>query len=221
MSEKGTGTEVVHASAIDDLCLRLLELREPGTLAKHDKELARYERDLARGGHKEVEIKEAYGSLISRTEDSLGYVIVGKDGQAQNVKRPMKPSPRAYLRMRYSRSSGYTDHARTLGLLAEPRFNRELRDDRVSQYAAEMKAGRWQDLLSGPLSVTSDGQVLNGQHRIAAASLVDWSEVANDPAFLVIWNVAPVEAHFADGSRRTPRDEKLIADRLLTNTHQR
>ncbi len=78
-----------------------------------------------------------------------------------------------------------------------------------------MVAGAWHDLLSDPIAITSDGHVVNGQHRLAAASHVDWSKVDNDPLFLVIWNVDPTEARYADGSRRTDRDSRTIAERLL------
>jgi hypothetical protein len=108
-------------------------------------------------------------------------------------------------------------YARTFGLLADPKYNRDIRPQRVNEYIEAMRAGRWQDLLSDPISITADGHVLNGQHRISAAESVDWSKVDNDPSFLVIWGVEPTEAHFADGSRRTERDQKMIADKLVAN----
>jgi hypothetical protein len=58
--------------------------------------------------------------------------------------------------------------------------------------------------------------VVNGQHRIAAATQVDWSKVKNDPLFLVVWDVNPKEALFADGSHRTHKDEEMIAKKLIT-----
>jgi hypothetical protein len=131
------------------------------------------------------------------------------------VERPLKPSRRAWTYSSYDRSLGFTSHATQGGLLANSLYNREMRPVRVEEYIEEMKAGRWHDLLSDPISVTEDGQVLNGQHRLAAALNVDWSEVENDPAFMVVWNVDPKEALHADGSRRTPRDEKTIATKLV------
>jgi hypothetical protein len=78
-----------------------------------------------------------------------------------------------------------------------------------------MQAGRWHDLLSDPISICVSGDVLNGQHRLAAASLVNWEKAGNDPAFLVVWGVSPLEAIHADGSRRTANDERTISRRLL------
>jgi hypothetical protein len=111
-------------------------------------------------------------------------------------------------------------HARTYGLLADSQYNRDLRNERVIEYASQMRAGLWRDLLSDPITVTAEGQVLNGQHRLAAASLVDWSKVKHDPLFLVVWDVDPAEAQHADGSRRTARDEKIIGDKLLAAATQ-
>jgi hypothetical protein len=63
-------------------------------------------------------------------------------------------------------------------------LNRDMRPQHVDAYAEEMPAGRWRD-SSDPISITADGHVLNGQHRLAAASKVDWANVENDPSFLV------------------------------------
>jgi hypothetical protein len=205
-------TEVITASAMRDLSLSLLELRQPGTLKAHAKALAKYERDLAAGGHKEVTAKLADGWT---TTTKTGYYVIADNGGPQLVERPRKPTPLAYGYRPYIRD-GYAP-AGNYGLLADSKFNRDIRNDRVLDYFATMKVGQWRDLLSDPISITADGQVLNGQHRIAAATLVDWSEVDNDPSFLVVWGVDPVEAQFADGSRRTNRDEKVIADKLVAS----
>jgi hypothetical protein len=109
---------------------------------------------------------------------------------------------------------GQTSHAHEYGVLASPLFNRDIRPQRVDEYTAEMRAGRWRDLLSDPIAITSGGDVINGQHRLAAASQVDWSKIKNVPAFLVVWDVSPLEARYADGSRRTDRDERVIAARV-------
>jgi hypothetical protein len=110
---------------------------------------------------------------------------------------------------------GFTTHAHQSGLLANAVFNRDILPGRVEEYAAEMEAGNWRDLLSDPITITEDGQVVNGQHRLAAASGVDWDKVENDPAFLVVFGVDPTEAPYADGSSRTGRGERVIRDKLL------
>ena len=106
--------------------------------------------------------------------------------------------------------------AGNVGFLSDAKHNREIRVQRVAEYREAMESGRWRDLLSDPITITDDGQVINGQHRLAAASNVDWSEVPNDPLFLVVWGVAPEEAAHADLARRTDRDQVTIAAKLAT-----
>src|SRR4051794_14817699 len=95
---------------------------------------------------------------------------------------PQQPRWRAWSYQRYDRLMGFTTHAQQSGLLANAVFNRDILPGRVEEYAAAMEAGNWRDLLSDPITITDDGQVINGQHRLAAASGVDWDEVENDPA---------------------------------------
>lgn len=209
-------TEVIDASAMQDLVLRILEAREPGTLKAHAKALAKYERDLARGGHTEIKV-ETTGSFARYRSFKVGYNVIHRDGTHEFVERPpAKLYQRAYSYSGYRRDA-WT--ARSYGLLTDARYNRDIRPDRVDAYVEEMKAGRWRDLLSDPITITDDGQVLNGQHRIAAATDDDleWSKIDSDPAFLVVWGVEPHEAQYADGSRRTQRDEKVIADKLVAS----
>lgn len=206
-------TEIIKASEIGELLVGILELRQPGTLKAYEKALRKYERALERGGHKEVAVRTGYYGI-----EKTGYNRITETGEAEFIERPRRPTPMAYWRQHYSRDGSFTTHARNCGFLADAQYNRDILPRRVEEYVAEMAAGRWRDLLSDPISITASGQVLNGQHRIAAASQVDWSQVDNDPAFLVIWNVEPYEAHFADGSRRTDRDEKVIAGKLLAQS---
>jgi hypothetical protein len=117
--------------------------------------------------------------------------------------------------------------ARNDGLLGDAAYNREIRLQRVEQYFIEMQAGKWVDLFSDPITITENGEVLNGQHRLAAigdclyAFDYDGRRVAGrgmggtDPAFLVVWGVEPNEALYADGSHRTAHDEKTIAVKLV------
>jgi hypothetical protein len=138
-------------------------------------------------------------------------------GATVSILRPRRPSPMAWIYLSYDRSMGFTTHASQSGLLAYPAFNRDIRPQRVDEYADEMSAGCWHDLFSDPITITRNGQIINGQHRLAAASQVDWSRVQNDPAFLVAWGVDPKEALRADGSRRTNKDEKTIAYKVATS----
>src|SRR5690349_21550860 len=124
-----------------ELVVRILELREPGTLKRYEKALAKYERDLAKDGRKEV-------ALSNGGFTHTGYVVIGKDGHPKEIKRPRRPTPVAYHRTPYDRSWGFTTYARTGGLLADPHFNRDIREARVREYATEMEEGGWRDLMS-------------------------------------------------------------------------
>jgi hypothetical protein len=203
-------TEVVLASQLQERVINYIaSLRNPDAMPNYRKELARYKRRL--GKRKEQQITET-GLLEKKTR--VGFVVTAYDRQMA-IYRPKAPQPKAWHYIRYDRSMGFTTHAEQVGLLADAFFNRDILPGRVWEYAEEMRAGNWRDLLSDPITITDDGQVINGQHRLAAASRVDWSEVTNDPAFLVVFGVDPTEAAYADGSRRTARDERVIRDKLL------
>jgi|SRR5579862_1396982 len=205
-------TEIVRASEIEEKVVRrILEIREPDVFKEYRKELATYKRRLGKKTESEITQK----SLLGTTHLGVGFVAEAY-GQKVAVLRPKEPKPRAYSYMGYDRSYGFTTHAAVNGLLSDPAYNREIRPARVDEYSEAMRAGLWRDLLSDPIAITSDGQVVNGQHRIAAVCSLDWSDDPTyDPSFLVVWNVDPAEAMHADGSRRTARDEKTIASKLL------
>jgi hypothetical protein len=206
-----TVTEIVRASELQAKVIdRIFELRNPSAIPEHKKALAGYTR--RRGKRKEVE-----GNVPGQFFARKGFFVLD-DGQPVLVERPELKCPPAYGYTGYDRFLGHTTHARVNGLLASPQLNRDIRPQRVDEYTAEMRAGRWRDLLSDPIAITKDGHVVNGQHRLAAASRLDWSKIENDPAFLVIWDVSPLEATLADGSRRTQRDERTIAARVANVT---
>jgi hypothetical protein len=130
--------------------------------------------------------------------------------------RPAPLNPLAYSYSGYdkrmadsSRSYGGTlGYAREMGVLADSEHNRDIRPDRVEGYAEAMLHGEWRDLLSDPITITHDGQVINGQHRIAAAANAWGGKYAdtanrkkplfppNDPKFLVIWGAAPASPNW-------------------------
>lgn len=206
-------TETIRASEIKERVVkRIFEIRNPDAQRNYRKELAQYKRRLGKRKEGPVTLRnDLFGQRVEKT----GFVVETY-GKQVFIERPAEPAiPNAYVQMRYDRSFGTTTHASGFGLLAESLFNRDIRELRVLEYVEEMRGGRWRDLLSDPLTITTDGQVVNGQHRIAAATRVDWDKVENDPLFLVVWGVNPEEALFTDGSRRTARDEKTIATKLL------
>jgi hypothetical protein len=207
-------TEVIRASELRERVIeRILNLRHPEVFPNYRKELATYKRRLR--GHKEVAVTK--GDIFSKTKH-FGFLVTHL-GQEIFVARPSRPRPCAWAYSSYDRHSflGQTTSypSKQYGLLADPLYNREIRKQRLDEYEAAMRAGEWRDLLSDPIALTEDGHVLNGQHRLAAASRVDWNEVENDPAFLVVWGADPGEALYADGSRRTALDEKTIAVKLV------
>lgn len=215
MAGSTTRTEIVRASEIrEKVVRRLLDIREPHLEKEYRQKLREYKRRL--GKRQEQTLRESFAFGSGRTFQGFQ---VEHMGQTLTFERPEPPKPTAWIRSAYFRfSDGDSMHAHDIGLLANGgKYNRVIRETRVNEYAKEMGAGRWRDLLSDPIAITEDGHVLNGQHRIAAACKLDWSDDPNyDPAFLVIWNVDPAEALYADGSRRTDKDEKTIASKLLT-----
>jgi hypothetical protein len=50
-----------------------------------------------------------------------------------------------------------------------------------------MQTGRWSDANSAPIIVMADGEVMDGHHRLTAASGVDWARVPNRPVFTVLF----------------------------------
>ena len=201
-------TEVKHGSELWLVTLKIHQIRYPAELEKKIRDWERYQR-LAEG---KDEVKRVIGKdvLLPKTETG---VYTSKGEWRSRPKQPGRPG--AYMYQPYEKSWDFVTHAREFGLLAQSLLNRPIRHERVEEYTKEMQAGRWRDLLSDPIAITSDGQVVNGQHRVAAAEQVDWEKVENDPAFLVIWDVDASEAQCADGGNRTERDRRVIAEKLL------
>jgi hypothetical protein len=209
MDMKDPEMEIVRASQLRERVVqRIAEIRDPEPFATYKTELRRYKRRLG----KKTEVTRAKRTMLGDREERGFWALAY--GQDVFVARPERPSPAAYHYLAYNRSTYFTAHAKIVGLLADPRYNRDLRPERVAQYEEAMRQGEWRDLLSDPIAITEEGDVLNGQHRIAASVRVDWSEAENDPMFLVVWNADPQEARYADGSRRTPRDQGTVAVRL-------
>jgi hypothetical protein len=208
-------TEIVHASKMRELVQQIFEKREPAAIAEYEEALAEYERGCKRRRAREIVVREK--RAFHTTTETRGYNYVDrKTGEAHFIERPARPQRCAYSYMGYDRSSGFVTHAQTGGLLASAKYNREISNARVKTYAETMMAGEWRDLFSDPIAITADGHVLNGQHRIAAATQIHFEAEHVDPAFLVIWDVDPHEAQFADNSKRTAKDQKQISDKLIT-----
>ena len=207
-------TETVRASELQERVLdRIWQTREPDAMPEYRKNLAMYKKRLGRRKEIEIETNDMFEKRTFR-----GFYFIDSDGVARVRARPEVPSRFAYGYRRYDYDRTWPIYAKNVGFLSDATYNREIRPQRVAQYRDDMEEGQWHDLLSDPITITDDGQVINGQHRLAAASQVDWSEVPNDPLFLVVWGVAPEEAAHADLARRTDRDQVTIAAKLAAKT---
>jgi hypothetical protein len=58
---------------------------------------------------------------------------------------------------------------------------------KVGQQRQTMQTGRWSDASSEPIIVMADDEVMDGHHRLTAASEVDWTSVPNHPVFTVLF----------------------------------
>jgi hypothetical protein len=203
-------TEVIKASELRQrVLLPVFEAAFPERMPEYRAALRAYKRRL---GKREEKTFNVGGPFSKRTQRGFQVEHLG---QTVTVLRPDEPTPSAFTWHGYTREYGGMKAARG-GLLAASEINREMRPARVEQYTETMRRGEWVDLLSDPITITDDGKsVANGQHRLAAACDVDWSQVSNDPLFMVIWGVSAHEAQFADGSHRTPRDRQTIAEKML------
>jgi hypothetical protein len=204
---------------------RIIETRYAAEIKQYERDLKAYERALKRG-KKEVTVD--LHKEFMRTGDFGGYqiergrvgyqVVKTVDGvkKIELVERPNKPQPPVWLYSPYDRSRGFTSKAHQVGFLANPAINRDISPRRAEEYGEAMEAGQWRDLLSDPITITEDGHVVNGQHRLAAIAGVDWSKAGNDPKFLVVIGVGPEEAILADTStKRTARDQSAISAKVL------
>jgi hypothetical protein len=121
------------------------------------------------------------------------------------------PRPERHERNVYARWSGKDG-----GMLAYGgKYNRPISAERVADYQRTMEAGLWHDLLTDPISITSDGEVINGQHRFAAGSEVTLKDGDPDPSFLVLFDVSRAEVAFTDTSKRTGRDTTIVAQKAV------
>jgi hypothetical protein len=92
-------------------------------------------------------------------------------------------------------------------------LSREMSDARVKQYQSEMLANRWQ-FSTDPIVVSEDGDILNGQHRLKAASKVDWESGDEDdaiPEMIVLWGVVKETVLLMDEAQRSHKDRRDIA----------
>jgi hypothetical protein len=201
---------IYKLSEFGELSQRIAHLREYGIKAMqtYKDELAAYHRQ--RRGRKEVAGTSKSGNPIT------GFQI-SHMGKTLEFLRPTKPSWNAWEVYHSSaiRSLGIPGDRKEFGLLADGgKYNRPVNQNRVAAYQKLMKDGKWNDLLSDPIAITADGEVINGQHRLAAGcGLSNFGPDDRDPQFLVLFDVSRDEVAFADTSKRTGRDLTVIAQK--------
>lgn len=99
-----------------------------------------------------------------------------------------------------------------LAMLGLTDLNREFSFARYALYLEEMAAGRWYD-SADPIVITEDGYIVNGQHRLVAASRVEW-EGDEIPQFVVVSGVNKKAALLMDEAARSKDDRRHIALRF-------
>jgi hypothetical protein len=85
-----------------------------------------------------------------------------------------------------------------------------------------MEAGRWY-FTPDPIVVTDEGYVVNGQHRLAAADAIDWSQSGEVPQFLVVWGVDKKTALLMtkqSGARMTADTSHLTRNRRRAKRYE-
>jgi hypothetical protein len=200
---------IYHASELKELHGRILELRFAAEMREYKAALKVYNRK--RNGRKEVK-----GEFVPPgrrwKREGIGYEVK-RMGRTDFVPRPVKPHLILWTNGGRFGNRSYEQR----GLLANGgAYNRPVNGPRVKEYAEAMERGHWRDNLIDPIAVTPDGEVINGQHRLAA---LGWASSPNqggegvkgDPRFLVLFNVPADQVALSDTSKRSAKDFMTIA----------
>jgi hypothetical protein len=199
MSEQANA-RIYRLHELPELIQELGEMRTR-RISDHRAELRRYNK--RRAGRPEV--SDTSGRL-----QCMGFETEHM-GQKVFIARPHKPTYRGWGRF------GLRDFVSThdVGLLANGgKYNRPINAQRVREYADAMVRGQWRDNITDPICITPDGEVINGQHRLAAISCLEFSSELDEgdaARVLVIFEVDPAQITFADTSKRTARDLTVMA----------
>jgi hypothetical protein len=130
-------TEIIHGSQMPELVRRIFEIRDPEAFPKYRKALARWER---RAKGKEIHVRKGRDSLFGN--EPIGTFFKARAyGEDVEVFKPEPPGSVAYSHIRYRRFGDMAFPASDRGLFANATYNREMRPQRVVQYAQAMVLG--------------------------------------------------------------------------------
>lgn len=200
--DEGIEARVYTLLEFPALTQRIGDLRT-NRLAQYRQEL----RDYNKKRGKRPEVTRPRESFGGGTENGF-YYEVRHLGTKLWVKRPVEPTWENFMWHRYHGMTGTRD----MGLLADGgKYNRPINATRVTEYVKAICAGQWTDNFVDPICVTADGEVINGQHRLAAFGKVTPDGEEDAFRFLVLFNVPRDQIHLADTSKRTTNDLAMIA----------
>jgi hypothetical protein len=222
---------IYRHSELDKLRNRINELRFATETREYETELKAYNR--RRRGRKEITrevqmgdvVKEIWSSPLGGEDKAVSMAgmlgerfsrfPIKRMGRTEFVLRPKKPNRILWDRSRKFFGTGFSE----VGLVAGGgRYNRPVSPKRVKEYSDAMVRGQWRDNLIDPIAITSNGEVINGQHRLAAMSQVEREpDEKDDPGFqfLVLFGVPADQVTLSDLSRRSARDFTVIAGKAV------
>jgi hypothetical protein len=158
-------------------------------------------------------IDELVEEVIAIHDPELAAERAPKDAKG----KPIKRVPGRALTYDASRAGTlqygetiYSERGFLLAKIGACDINRPLNDQRVTAFGRTIAADRWLT-NPDPIVITTDGQILNGQHRIAAAVNITWEQGDRVPMFLVIRNADPRVAVMMDEAARNRNDRREIA----------
>jgi hypothetical protein len=120
-----------------------------------------------------------------------------------------RPSLTGYFRGSIDGKPHIFDNLRESGMTE---LNRDVSEARVESYSQAMANGQWW-FTPDPIVVSDEGLIINGQHRLIAASRIDW-EPGHSPQFVVVWGVDKKASLLMDEAQRNTTDRRNIGLRF-------
>ena len=202
---------IYRHSEFEKLRSRINELRFAAETRKYEVDLNAYHRRRCERTEVQREVKDDI-FIFKKT----GFVIK-RMGRTEFVSRPEKPGW-----IIWTRDKNLSGDFRELGLIAGGgRYNRPVSHKRVKDYSDTMLRGEWRDNWIDPLAITADGEIINGQHRLAAMSKVGLEPGDKDAQFLVLFGVPACQVTLSDISRRSAKDFTVIAGKAAASAAAR